>query len=165
MNDYLEIRELYHHGIKGQKWGIRRYQNEDGSLTAEGKQRYQINDYDGSMSKAGRKLYKKDQNLVKKANASTLKTATIGGLKGSAIVSAGVTATAIAIGIIGTKMMKNDMNSLERDGRIAENSLKALSILGKSYHLANAAGVAAGASIAVSKKKKAEEKLAKINNK
>lgn len=32
--------ELYHHGIKGQKWGVRRYQNEDGSLTAKGKQRY-----------------------------------------------------------------------------------------------------------------------------
>ena len=32
--------ELYHYGIKGQKWGIRRYQNEDGSLTAEGKKRY-----------------------------------------------------------------------------------------------------------------------------
>lgn len=32
--------ELYHHGIKGQKWGIRRYQNEDGTLTAAGKSRY-----------------------------------------------------------------------------------------------------------------------------
>ena len=32
--------ELYHHGIKGQKWGIRRYQNPDGSLTAEGKAKY-----------------------------------------------------------------------------------------------------------------------------
>ncbi len=32
--------ELYHHGIKGQKWGIRRYQNEDGTLTEEGRQRY-----------------------------------------------------------------------------------------------------------------------------
>ena len=32
--------ELYHHGIKGQKWGIRRYQNEDGTLTAAGKERY-----------------------------------------------------------------------------------------------------------------------------
>ncbi|MCM1578145.1 MAG: hypothetical protein NC078_05020 [Ruminococcus sp.] len=31
---------LYHHGIKGQKWGVRRYQNPDGSLTAAGKQRY-----------------------------------------------------------------------------------------------------------------------------
>lgn len=32
--------ELYHHGILGQKWGIRRYQNKDGTLTAEGKKRY-----------------------------------------------------------------------------------------------------------------------------
>lgn len=31
---------LEHHGIKGQKWGIRRFQNPDGSLTALGKQRY-----------------------------------------------------------------------------------------------------------------------------
>ena len=31
--------ELYHHGIKGQKWGIRRYQNKDGSLTDAGKNR------------------------------------------------------------------------------------------------------------------------------
>lgn len=35
-----EKNELYHHGIKGQKWGIRRYQNEDGSYTEEGKKRY-----------------------------------------------------------------------------------------------------------------------------
>lgn len=32
--------ELYHWGIKGQKWGIRRYQNPDGTLTEEGKKRY-----------------------------------------------------------------------------------------------------------------------------
>lgn len=32
--------ELYHHGIKGQRWGIRRFQNEDGSLTEEGQKRY-----------------------------------------------------------------------------------------------------------------------------
>lgn len=32
--------ELYHHGIKGQKWGVRRYQNSDGTLTAAGKRRY-----------------------------------------------------------------------------------------------------------------------------
>ena len=32
--------ELYHHGVKGQRWGIRRYQNKDGSLTAYGKKRY-----------------------------------------------------------------------------------------------------------------------------
>lgn len=35
MNDYL-----YHHGIKGQKWGIRRFQNKDGSLKPAGERRY-----------------------------------------------------------------------------------------------------------------------------
>ncbi len=32
--------ELYHHGIKGMKWYVRRFQNEDGSLTPLGKRRY-----------------------------------------------------------------------------------------------------------------------------
>lgn len=32
--------ELYHWGIKGMKWGIRRFQNPDGSLTPAGKKRY-----------------------------------------------------------------------------------------------------------------------------
>lgn len=35
MNDYLQ-----HYGIKGMKWGVRRFQNADGSLTAAGKKRY-----------------------------------------------------------------------------------------------------------------------------
>ena len=35
--------ELYHHGIKGMKWGIRRYQNKDGSLTPQGKKKYEKN--------------------------------------------------------------------------------------------------------------------------
>ena len=32
--------ELKHYGIKGMKWGVRRFQNSDGSLTADGKKRY-----------------------------------------------------------------------------------------------------------------------------
>lgn len=36
----MEMNELNHHGIKGQKWGLRRYQNKDGTLTPAGKKRY-----------------------------------------------------------------------------------------------------------------------------
>lgn len=36
----MNYNELYHYGIKGQKWGVRRYQNPDGTLTEEGKRRY-----------------------------------------------------------------------------------------------------------------------------
>ena len=36
---------LQHHGIKGQKWGVRRFQNADGTLTSEGVKRYR-KDYD-----------------------------------------------------------------------------------------------------------------------
>lgn len=34
--------ELCHYGVKGQKWGVRRYQNPDGTLTEEGKARYKL---------------------------------------------------------------------------------------------------------------------------
>ena len=34
--------ELYHHGIKGQKWGVRRYQYADGTYTPAGRKRYSV---------------------------------------------------------------------------------------------------------------------------
>lgn len=51
--------ELHHHGIKGQKWGVRRFQNEDGSLTPAGKKRY---DEPNSHSDKKEKQHKIPQN-------------------------------------------------------------------------------------------------------
>ena len=82
-SDYLE-----HHGVKGQRWGIRRYQNEDGSLTDEGKQRYGV-DKSGNMSAEGSKLYKKDIRRDKGTTEVSPTTKTIA--VSAALVAAGST--------------------------------------------------------------------------
>lgn len=40
MWEYNHFDEMYHAGIKGMKWGVRRFQNKDGSLTDAGRRRY-----------------------------------------------------------------------------------------------------------------------------
>lgn len=52
---YVSNSELYHFGIKGQKWGIRRYQNEDGTYTKLGKER-----------RSDRRMYKDKGGTMKK---------------------------------------------------------------------------------------------------
>lgn len=49
---------LVHHGIKGQKWGIRRYQNPDGTLTAAGRSRRSENAYRSTIRKDAREFSK-----------------------------------------------------------------------------------------------------------
>ena len=55
--------ELYHHGIKGQKWGVRRFQTKAGSLTAAGKKRYAEYQKKESDYKAKLKKISKNKNL------------------------------------------------------------------------------------------------------
>lgn len=57
---------LYHHGVKGQKWGLRKYQNEDGSLTAAGREHYGYGQARANMQSAKAK-YKADQKAYSKA--------------------------------------------------------------------------------------------------
>lgn len=59
--------ELYHHGVKGQKWGVRRYQNEDGSYKHGAEGRY----YDkvkSSLKKADKIANKVADEVTKKVN-------------------------------------------------------------------------------------------------
>lgn len=44
MEIYNNTSALYHHGIKGQRWGVRRYQNRDGTLTDKGRKRQRSSD-------------------------------------------------------------------------------------------------------------------------
>lgn len=67
--NFVSTDELYHWGIKGMRWGIRRYQNADGTLTDRGKKRY-LNP-DGTLNKKGKKKFGDSVALPKKERPKT----------------------------------------------------------------------------------------------
>lgn len=52
MINYDDYAYISHSGVKGMRWGVRRYQNEDGTLTEEGKMRYgTIENYEAEINR------------------------------------------------------------------------------------------------------------------
>ena len=72
--EFVRESDLAHHGIKGQKWGQRRFQNEDGSWTAAGKERYGEGGGE-KLSRKERRLAKINDRIASAQNASQMENA------------------------------------------------------------------------------------------
>ena len=152
---YRTPSELCHHGVKGQRWGVRRYQNKDGSLTPSGKKRY-IKKYSEEAKSLSNEelrsrvnrmsLEKRYMDATSDARSSTSKTV-------KSISSAGSNAGKVAKNISemnGTKKPELDIasqglnaaskavdtgvkiNTLRKDAKTAKNTRKKLDSMSDS---------------------------------
>lgn len=108
---------LAHHGIKGQKWGVRRYQNPDGTLTSEGKKRYAAiqkkytNKY-GQFSTTGSTV----KNLLGTAGITYGGSAALGiGLRAAGLAAGGPIAVAGVLGLSALSVANIIRGSVQRE--------------------------------------------------
>lgn len=117
---------LVHHGIKGQKWGIRRFQYEDGSLTTAGKARYNEG---GSMAEGMRYSSRRKKAMARKE--------AIGSFKSSASEKAGKAGEFLSKA--GERNIKNgkdkpSISAMESITKNASSGVESASKLAKDVH-------------------------------
>ena len=126
----MDEKVLYHHGIKGQKWGVRRFQNFDGSLTQAGKARLSS---DKSAVGSGKE---KQSRISSETMKKVGKAALIGG--GVALAAYAYANNATAVNNTIAKLAKKAVNEKGLIGAIATDTMsdgfgKTVATLGKDY--------------------------------
>ena len=119
---------LYHHGIKGQKWGVRRFQNKDGSLTPAGKERYGDDERVESPEERKKRIAR---NVAIGASAATVAIAAIGYMKYSKNLKELDKKAGQAIKEINDKVM--DLNKLSDNDMTLKKGTKFQRISSKSF--------------------------------
>jgi len=129
----LPNNELYHHGIKGQKWGVRRYQNADGSLTDKGRLKYTLKEREDSLGKVStmsdeqltssikRMQLEKQYRTVTKENIDTGKK-----YLNSTLKTVGKVALGAAIGVGAVLLIRQAITN-QRSAKMFAESLKRMS--------------------------------------
>lgn len=116
--EYGYLNELYHHGIKGQRWGIRRFQNPDGSYTNAGLKRYGFRER--RREKAAKELetlsknYKYLDNSLTKEEADRL--ARNRQIAKKVLIVGGAVAVASVAGYAGYKYWKHNADEIVKAG-------------------------------------------------
>lgn len=155
----VPVDELMHHGIKGMKWGVRRYQNPDGSLTEAGRKRYGYGTLD-TEGKAKYNQYRKNNSDL--VSQSTRKATVAGGLAGGAAgLIAGGPGGAF-VGLMSGMVMSSLATATVNSGRAFMDNKKYKKALIKQ---ADARRDATNAAQKSDKYKKDKEKIAKIDAK